>query len=90
MGIDADASIYAHTAEQNTSTNICPKCATELSPAAYGAARRWGHCKACKPWPPLVLTRDVRRQRPPEWTEAEANERIARQLERLAERMQTT
>lgn len=45
---DADAGIYAHTAAQHASTTACPKCGTVLSPAAYGAARRWGHCKACK------------------------------------------
>jgi len=26
----------------------CPKCTRELSPAQFGAAKRWGYCKACK------------------------------------------
>jgi hypothetical protein len=31
-----------------------------------------------------ALAKDVRRPRPVDWTEEEANERIAKQLERLA------
>jgi hypothetical protein len=26
----------------------CPKCGASLDPARWRAARRWGHCKACK------------------------------------------
>jgi len=26
----------------------CPNCGAALTAAAYGAAKRWGHCQACK------------------------------------------
>lgn len=27
---------------------VCPNCATPLTAGQYGAAKRWGYCKACK------------------------------------------
>lgn len=27
---------------------VCPNCGTELDPARWRAARRWGHCRSCK------------------------------------------
>lgn len=27
---------------------VCPSCATPLTAGQYGAAKRWGYCKACK------------------------------------------
>ena len=32
----------------DATSNACPKCGASLDAARWRAARRWGHCKACK------------------------------------------
>lgn len=38
----------AHPEQANAEPQICPKCSIELSRPQWLAARRWGHCAACK------------------------------------------
>lgn len=38
----------AHQAQTNAEIGKCPKCGSELGQAQWLAARRWGHCAACK------------------------------------------
>ncbi|NTW00764.1 MAG: hypothetical protein HGA19_05565 [Oscillochloris sp.] len=43
--------LHAHPVSIDTTTLICPRCGTNLDPARWRAARRWGHCAVCKPSP---------------------------------------
>lgn len=38
----------AHSERTNAEPQICPKCKAELERSKWLAARRWGHCAACK------------------------------------------
>lgn len=38
----------AAPASINAVPQVCPGCGTELDPARWRAARRWGHCATCK------------------------------------------
>lgn len=38
----------ARSERTNAEPQICPKCSAELSRPQWLAARRWGHCAACK------------------------------------------
>jgi len=39
---------HADLASMDATPHVCPGCGAALDPARWRAARRWGHCAACK------------------------------------------